>query len=843
MRSRFPRWLFPGLPLLLMCCVEGSLPDGYERLYLTREAGPGVVKAAEDLAGLLDRTYGARPDIRPVPVLGRPRGLIIGPAPRHAAFDEDPLSDEILVERTRRGLEIRGSDNTSTQMAVYRFAETFLGWRLYQPGPIGLERLDAPPEAPTVAGEEGTLLLTRAAFYSRNPSPGRLENGSLPDWSSWHGLRERFRYNHTLHQIVPPTRFDTDPDWFAKDADGRPMRPPHYPEPHGYNDHPDLTHPAVRAQAATRTLRALAGALEAGTPPADCWLPPVLRSPGAISTSLSLGDSFVFGEFPPAYPWRPQGSFRRWPDWSNHVFAYTNAVAAEVAEGYAGLTASLVDPPRLYLGALAYLSWENVPDFPVHPAVLPILTYDRTQWFDPQARADDLATVEAWAKKGAPFLGTWDYLFGYGFLIPRSMTRIIGDSIPALHARGVRAYYSQMLPVWGVDGHTTWLLSRLLWDVEASPPALLDEYFHEFYGPAAVPMRAFFDQAEARWMGQEGTGWWLRYWKDPWQVALFRTADLDDMEELLAEAASLATVEETASAPSLLPPGRFRERVQQTTDLFALTRALHSYQSGCWALQATRWEGASAEAIQEGLSLAGATLAVRERLVGTRERILREEPNSRELRDFDWVFRYDDLGASLTALALAARARGLDPAPAASALRHWAGLQGLEVVPEPGSGGRQVLYDRALSEIDNPRIWHHQMVESEGGRFSRLARAGGLLAENIRRGHVYQLFRAQPGAFYLGEVDLETAQSPSGEVTVRLDFFDEAHTWLGESPRARLAPTGDYGEGQRLRALMAAPADAAYGRLRIRFYEMDPGSRAEVTRAGVREFPARETRP
>lgn len=816
-----------------------TLPDGYEILYLSPHASPEVWTTAGELAELMERQFGTAPRIRRAPLWGGRGGIRIGPDPRHPAFDRNPLTDEVLIERSGNRLSIVGSDNTSTRFAVFSFAEHVLGWRLYQPGELGLELLDAVPAVPDVSGPDEILLLERAAYYSRNPSSMGQAPGA-PDWRTWQGLRERFHYNHTLHKVLPPTEFDTHPEWFAKDDTGKPMRPPYYPKVHGYNDHPDLSHPEVRQWVIEATLQALDAASPFAAPShpdpaARPTFPRVLQSPGALSVSISLGDSFVFGSFDAAYPWKPQDTFRRWPDWSNHVFAYSNAVAEGISAGYQSGKWNGLRRPELYIGALAYLNWENVPDFPLHPSIVPYLTFDRSQWHDPAAKADDLRTVAAWNETEAPFLGTWDYLFGYGFLIPRSMTGIVSESIPALHALGVRAYFSQIAAIWPYDGHTNWLLARLLWDVDSDPDALLDEYFREFYGPAAASMRAFFDHAEAIWMQQGGAGWWLRHWKDPWQAGLWDTADLARGDELLDAAATAALAAE--SAPAGLDPRRFARRVGQTRMVFELTLAFHAYQSLCWQLQAVDWTAAAAPALEDGVQLAADALAARSVFTRARDAVVRAVPLASRVSDLQWIFRYDSLGASMASMLENLRRQGGNNAAATrrigELLAAWAASQGLDWHPGAEREWTQVLHDTDFSKADNPKIWHRQFMDSEDMAQEPTRDPAGFVARNVRRGHLYQLFPAQPGAFYLGQVDLETRQSLTGEVVIRIDFFDHSHKLLANSRRSRIAPVDQFGPLQEVRALMQAPSNAAYGRLFIRFYEMDPGSQALLHSAEV----------
>ena len=817
--------------------ARGDLPDGYEVLYLEAHASAEVREAANQLALLMEKQFGESPAVARKPLWGGTAGIQIGAEPGHTAFDTNPLTNEILVERVGNRIRITGSDNPSASFAVYRFAAVFLGWRYYQPGELGLEQLDSPPAPVPSRGENEILLLETGSFFSRNPySLGRFAEG--PDWRAWHSLRERFEYNHTLHRVLPPTEFDRNPDWFAKNAEGKPMRPPYYPNVHGYNDHPDLSRKEVRDWVIEETL----GAIETATPFTSASLnnrdepvryPRVRQSPGVLSVSISLGDSFVFGHFAEDYPWKPEGYFRRWPDWSNHVFAYSNAIAESIENGLQAGSWSTVPQPRLYIGALAYLNWENIPDFPIHPSIIPYLTFDRSQWYDTTAKEDDLGTVASWNATAAPFLGTWDYLFGYGFLIPRSMLQIVSESIPGIHKRGVRAYFNQIAAIWPYDGHTNWLMAKLLWDVDQDTDILIEEYFSEFYGPAAQPMRAFFAHAERIWMGQPGSGWWLRHWKDPWQAGLWTEEDLIVGRTHLNNA--LEAARSADHRGDTLPPERFHERVRMTAGLFSFTQAFHAFQSLCWNLQAPDWDAVSENQLHKGIELSRAAMHARDLMRNEAGNTTRS-PYTSYAADLDWVFRYDSLGANMSSILVNLISRFQDDSATDTLedlLVAWARTQGLDWIKGSRIHPAQVLNDQRFLNTDNPKIWHRQFMDSEGMTQDSVQTSGGFTAGDVRRGHLYQLFAANPGDFYLGEVNVRTQQSLTGEVYIRLDFFDASHNKLAESRRGRIAPVELAGPDQTIRALMQAPPGAAYGRLFIRFYEMDPGTRAYLESASV----------
>ena len=828
-----PWLLWATVGLSLWTSLGGALPDGYETIYLTPAAPPEVRQAAEMLAERLEATFGERPRIRRLPLIGG-KGIRIGPEPESPNFDRDSLTDEISLRRDARGLALTGSDTSSTFVAVARFIESALGWHYFAPGALGMERLDTPPAPPPLKGPHEQLLLEKADWISRNPWPLNGPGGG-PDWRAWHGLRERFQYNHTLHRTVVPADFKEHPDWFAKDVDGQPMRPP-FAHPHAYNDHPDLTSDGVRARVLERTTLALETAwqgrlLGSGTP---TTYPPVTITSGSASVSVSLGDSFVFGNYPSEYPWNPAGYDRRWPDWSNHVFSYSNFLAEELTRFWEQSTGR----PPLYIGALSYLVWENVPDFAVHPAIVPYLTFDRSQWYDPQARQDDLARVEAWDGAGTKLTGTWDYLFSDGFIIPRSLTGIVATSIPALHERGVDAYFSQVGAVWPFDAQVNWLTARLLWDSGVDPDRLLDLFYAEYFGPAAEPMRKFFEEAEAIWMATEGRGWWLRYWRDPFQAALWSPAQLMAAETLLDKAARAAEAAEAADSESLQDPERFVRRVAATSQVFALTRLFLEYQWLQWRLQEALDGPASAEILRLAADNAERCLQLRKQMKAKSTEVGLAATGAGPIRDLSWVFRYDTVGAAVAALLIEADRLGWradDPARQQlnKAMEQWIreqGLQGMPVTTKPV----EMLFDRDLRHSNDRRIWHHQFMDAEGASISNMDGAG-FAVESIRRGHIYQLFRAEPGVFYLGQAGVTTEQSPSGEVHIRIDFFDTGHQLIRESPRARIHPAIGW-QRQLLHCLGQAPPEAAYGRLMIRFFEMDPGSRAAVDSVSVRRL-------
>ena len=55
-------------------------------------------------------------------------------------------------------------------------------------------------------------------------------------------------------------------------------------------------------------------------------------------------------------------------------------------------------------------------------------------------------------------------------------------------------------PISGADHLNIYVTSRLLWDAKQDLPALLDDYYEKFYGPAASQMKAFEEYCETHFM-------------------------------------------------------------------------------------------------------------------------------------------------------------------------------------------------------------------------------------------------------------------------------------------------------------------------------------------------------
>ncbi len=374
--------------------------------------------------------------------------------------------------------------------------------RWYMPGPLGHEPGATPPPPGPRA------YLTRAL--------GSIDTMDRGEWAKANALTPVLAFSHNLNSIVPADLYDRHPELFPV-VDGK----RHRPELPGYYWNPDLGSAALADRAAGMAAEYFR------------------RKPDALTFALGTNDGLWFGESEDTLRWvSPPRYFRQRPDYSDLVFNFTNEVAMRLSAEF----------PHRHVGALAYYWSENTPSFPVHPNVLPFLTADRSQGWDPAFLAEETALQRVWAQAGPTRLGVYDYIYGGGFLVPRYHPTLLAAHLRRARAFGFTDYYAEVYPNWGLDGPQPWLVAQLLKDPERDAGRLLEEYFRRYFRAAGPAMRRFFDRCERAWMEQTGPSYWLKHWRDESQFLLFPAPVRADLDAALAAAKADAGGDQKAAA-------------------------------------------------------------------------------------------------------------------------------------------------------------------------------------------------------------------------------------------------------------------------------------------------------
>jgi len=704
--------------------------------------------------------------------------------------------------------------------------------RWFMPGPLGFE-------PPLPAGDKGQASSDQAQALPAGdggPTRGYLTRAfaglDLPEERAWavhNGLTPPLMFSHNLSRVFPPSLYEEHPDFFPLVAGTR-LRPT------GHGPviwQPNLGSPAVAAYAAR------------------CAEEFFASNPEAKSFSLGVNDALVFGESPATLALVSPGRwFRQRPDYSNLVFTFMNRTASEVAERY---------PDRL-LGCLAYYWCENTPSFPVRPNVMPFLTADRSQGYDPKFWQEELNLQDRWGRAGPQRLGLYDYLEGRGYLIPHIFTHLVAENLRHARRAGFTDYYGEAFPNWGLDGPQPWLVAQLLQNPQQSSRKLLNEYYARFFGPSARPMRRFFERCEEQWMGQPGPAEWLKYFRDEAQAALFPSPVCRELRELLDRAAKAAIGQQ-----------RYGDRVRLIGDAFGLTERLVAAAEAENRLAGSVLR-AGAAAIGRHEVTAAELLDQLDQWVRARAEFRRYaawlvhvEPLAVRPFEEDDYFRSDPDSAAVWAALDAADAGGPGAMPAtlrrlaanpeyAAIVIAWqqsriaAAVQvvnrnaSLEGPAAPGPAVAGLAFGFAL-----PADWVSRAEPSENFTavlMAAAARTGrqGLRIRGAEDAALYQWVPAVPGAVYRARVAVRGQVSAWTKVQVTLGWLDAAQQHLGGALTMRV-PTGSWSEWVEPTRIAVAPSGARWVGIGLRVQHQPGDDWLDVDDLKLEMIPATAVRP
>jgi len=192
-------------------------------------------------------------------------------------------------------------------------------------------------------------------------------------------------------------------------------------------------------------------------------------------------------------------------------------------------------------------------------------TYDHSRpWNDPTSPQNrhfyDL--VKGWGKL-LPQYGYYDYYGHWSAFGPWSMVSKLREDLAAFHDVGGTFLVLETQPNFAAQGLNDYIAGRLAWDIDADVDLLLEEFFTEYYGPAAAPMRSYWLGGE-RWYNTERSGT-----SDPPRV-YYHPEFWTELDGYLRQARQIA-----AKLPSAQQ--RFADRVQAASDGFEYGRLIFEH--------------------------------------------------------------------------------------------------------------------------------------------------------------------------------------------------------------------------------------------------------------------------
>lgn len=437
------------------------------RIAVAADAGPATRQAAEDLACYLQQATGAGFPVANADA-GGPAIRLTRTRPGADGAPEDPEAFRFAV----RGddLVIAGNSDRALFYGVHRLLETHAGVHWFEPGETDVSEhqtlrveVDEGWQAPRFGYRE--VFFRHAddpGFAARNRLNGRFGHRLEQPIPAAMGGDRSLRAIGIFDLVPPDEHRDANPQFFA----GGQLR---------------FADPAVRRAAKRRLRERLAE-----------WD----RAPAYLLIEHADRNTYFDGGGDAELIDRHGAASAAFVD-------FVRELAAVVAEGH----------PEVIVLAQAYL-WSREPprDMPLPDnmgVMLAGIERDFSKPLDAPVNRGFLADVDGWAQSTRHIV-IWDYVTDFaGYIQPYPNIHTFAANLRVLARRdAVKGVFAQ--GAYGTRGAAfaelrTWLLARLLWDPQRDPDALVQEFMHGYYGPAAPYLSRYLRELTAageRWPGK-----------------------------------------------------------------------------------------------------------------------------------------------------------------------------------------------------------------------------------------------------------------------------------------------------------------------------------------------------
>ena len=443
------------------------------------------------------------------------------PDARYGDDSVENINSYLVQTLDPKTLVIRGTTDHATTLGVAGFIKKYLGVRHYwagNPGDIG----DVVPHHSTLSLPE-TEWRDWPYFLSRQLSglnaAGPARSGPYAKVSSM----DLFRLNYTI-----PSN-ESYYQWIKADVYGQ-SHPEYFPLFQGKRFIPAVDAKGVTAGGGWQPCTSNP---ELPKVVADGLIAYFDKHPEAIAINLAVNDGNGDCECEQCRAMdAPHADMANRVGLCDRYIKFNNKVCELVAKKH----------PHKIIAFIAYGSTRLPPTtVKLHPMLMPVVTIGRnffSQW-------------DEWLRQGAGHMGFYlyhdDQVF---FLMPKVDVHQSAKRIRYAVASGkVRHFYQEMYSLWPIDAMVPYVENELLWDPRQDVDGILSEYYHGFFGPAAEPMKGFYDTLEAgysRWIEKEG----LPHWHGKDQSSLYdgrqeahykvlSAADVDKAEAFLKKAGDL----------------------------------------------------------------------------------------------------------------------------------------------------------------------------------------------------------------------------------------------------------------------------------------------------------------
>ncbi len=604
---------------------------------------------AEELQKFLEEMSGARLPITAEP---RRRMVLVGNSPvlenlklRIPFADLGP--EGFALKTSGQHLVIAGGRLRGSMYGVYTFLEK-LGCRWFTPAVSRIPKTRTITVGP-LDETQTPAFEYREPFFSealdRDWAARNKTNGSYQRLDAAVGGNvQYYPFVHSFDRLLPPSRyFDQHPEYFSlidgqRRAEGGQLC---------------LTNPDV---------------LRIGIESVEQW---IAANPEATIISVSQNDRYGYCECDNCRRVEQEEGGAH----SGPLLRYVNALAEQIEKRH----------PDKLIDTLAYQYSEDPPAVTrprrnVRIRLCPIGACEAHPYEQCPYNAYFMKNLQAWSKI-TDRLYIWHYNTNFAhYLLPFPDFDELAADIPMYKRHGVVGLFMEGAVSKGGGAENaelrSYVMAKLLWDVQADVNKLVNEFLDACYGKAAKPMRAYFDlmQRQVR-MAPNGLGRHLWIYDSP-SAPYLSDEFLSNARELFRQAEAAADNDAVHS--------RLRE-ARIGIDYVALTRSKKFTVEGEWYRPAdleslkARWNTFMSSLRQFGLTNIG------ESTVATRD----DEDFARYIRPYRVVTLENsrlrvhvapDLGGRITHIIDQASGRNLlaEPEPGA---RQYPDLGGLRVSP------------------------------------------------------------------------------------------------------------------------------------------------------------------
>ncbi len=487
--------------------------DNFE-IVVREDASPAAKFAAAELADALGKVFGIQ--ITPVAVAGGDKiaicpgdlELAAGLGIKVTEFDRDGFvirtvgNNKILIigrddfERDPRQSTGRFGDKGewATLFGAYDFLERFAGVRYYFPGELGthIPRADRIALGDIDIYDRPDFLQRRFNDYDHNKRPSRRYPGydSALNWLRNRAETIYIPNCHGLAYLGYDYRFaQNHPEYFALNIDGSRMSAHASADPFGNQ--------VCFSSDIYREIAADAVSFLRNEPPSVRGIVTRNGRPGWNHIHKPGMPFFNIMPNDCAYLCRCeqcQAHFTQGPqEVSNCIWEFFNSIAREVKNQ---------NVPG-FLTTMAYADYRMIPTRPIEDNILVMLAI-RGPWneFIPAQGDQDIALLRNWYEKLGRKTWLWTYpgkYFGHMMGIPHTTPRALGSFIKRAKPYIFGLYIECESDIVMFNYLTYYIFGKLAWDPDADVDQLLTGHANDLYGPAAAPMKEFFESIERNW--------------------------------------------------------------------------------------------------------------------------------------------------------------------------------------------------------------------------------------------------------------------------------------------------------------------------------------------------------